>query len=120
MTNYDWQRMAHDLATEVMGWCFNSSHQIYTDDLGCRKVNKSDWRPYEDLNQAWMLGQQKGQCLLSFWVNAEHESEAHRCRIHQDEHASEALHKSPAKAIMLAVAKAIDLNLSDYEVSDGT
>jgi hypothetical protein len=115
MTDYNWQQLAHDLATEVMGWELNEFHHIYTLDAKMM-APKDKWRPWKDLNKAWMLGK-----ALDLHFDTHHNAGNGMCVVSINLTNGAIIaeeHESPAKAIMLAVAKASDLNLTDYEVSD--
>lgn len=109
---YKWEELAHDLAVDFLGWCWSSNHQIYMDDLGCRKVNKSDWKPYEDLNQTKLLTEEIGP-VVQFSKMPKGCSPTFECWIGFEKDCIR--HDDLAKAIMIAVTKWSDLNLSDYE-----
>ena len=137
MTDYDWQRMAHDLATEVMGWekshydcgCWYLEHSpgfairglSGCDDGDCLNLSQCYlWKPWLDLNQAWMLFDALGnECDgVMFEVYSNSDATHWYAQASAEGHGYDN-HKDPAKAIMLAVAKASELNLTDYEVEDG-
>jgi hypothetical protein len=111
MTNYDWQRMAHDLAVEVLGW---DEAKVDT------KVRLDKWKPWKDLNQTWRLFDALGnECDgVMFEVYSNSDATHWYAQASAEGHGYDN-HKDPAKAIMLAVAKASELNLTDYEVEDG-
>ena len=131
MTDYDWQRMAHDLAVEVLGWekshydcgCWYLEHSpgfairglSGCDDGDCLNLSQCYlWKPWLDLNQAWMLAKE-----VPHHVTISDVGKTNDVEVDDTGFGSKwARHTDPAKAIMLAVAKASDLNITDYEVSD--
>jgi hypothetical protein len=123
MTDYDWQCMAHDLAVEVLGWEYDKVKpqeelSVYVTDES--EVFRSVWKPWEDLNQAWRLFDALGnECDgVMFEVYSNSDATHWYAQASAEGHGYDN-HKDPAKAIMLAVAKASELNLTDYEVEDG-
>ena len=119
MANYNWQHMAHDLATEVMGWEYEEvptkSDNIYSgNEDKSWQIEENDWKPHEDLNQAWMLVKE-----VPHYVTISDNGKTNDVEVDDTGFGSKwARHKDPAKAILLVVTKASELNLSYYEVED--
>ena len=118
MIDYNWQRMAHDLAIKYFG----SEEEV--EPCGCKWVqvpnmprmvrsmmcdvhvdswkNVREWIPESDLNQAWMLFK-------------EAISEKQRLRLTPSEDISAEMF---CKQLMFLSVYYSDLNLTDYEVED--
>lgn len=119
MTNYDWQRMAHDLAIEVLEWeksyydcgCWCLEHSpgfairglSGCDDGDCLNLSQCYlWKPWEDLNQAWMLFKKAIYEKTEIKVDPSEDISAEMF----------------CKHLMFLSVYCSDLNLSDYEVED--
>jgi hypothetical protein len=120
MTDYNWQQLAHDLAVEYFGGrediepCGCKSVQVKHVTRMLRSVlceehvdswkDEREWIPEIDLNQAWMLFK-------------EAISEKTEIKVDPSEDISAELF---CKQLMFLSVYYSDLNLTDYEVSDGT
>lgn len=134
---YDWKAIAEYLATEVMGWdrvdkckgrfypwrCVFEPHYWKPDKE--EGIDQADWNPQDDLNQAKMLAKACEDKKHStkwdeFKLTFNFEKQKSQARFYRTGHAGSAgvkqKHNEPAKAICLAVVKATETDLEEFEV----